>query len=452
MASPPVAVTPLELGFDPSDAGFIADPYPVYRRLQRRASDPVEPRHPPVAHLAPRRRQPAAARPPAGPDVSPPVDPRGDGPARAARLARPVPRAQRRRACWTSSRPITRGSGGWSSRRSRHGPSRRCGRRIQAIVDGLIDDMGERRRGRPHRRLRRAAAGDGHRRAARHPRAADRHLLRPWSADFCLMYELDPPEASARKAVQASIEFGAYLRDLLAERRAPAGRRPHQRPRRGRRRRRHADRDRADRDLRPAPERRPRGVGQRRRERLVDAVPPSRRAGPAARRAGPPADRDRGAPAVRHAAVAVRALGPRADRGRRRRDPARRGGRAAVRVGEPRSRRPSSTRTVSTSRATRTRTCPSGPGSTTAWARRSPSWSSAIAFGTLLRRRAGARARRGAALEADLRPARARVAPGPALAAERRALRRARRLVHHRHLGPARRALAGAAGRGGRAA
>ena len=71
----------------------------------------------------------------------------------------------------------------------------------------------------------------------------------------------------------------------------------------------------------------------------MDALPPSRRAGPVASRAGPPADRDRGAPAVRHAAVAVRALGPRADRGRWRRDPARRGGRAAVRVGQPRSRR-----------------------------------------------------------------------------------------------------------------
>ena len=150
---------------------------------------------------------------------------------------------------------------------------------------------------------------------------ADRHLLRPWSADICLMYELDPPEASARKAVQASIEFGGVPARPARRTAAPAGRRPDQRPRRGRRRRRHADRDRADRDLRPAPERRPRGVGQRRRERLVDALPPSRRARPVARRAGPPADRDRGAPAVRHAAVAVRALGPRADRGRRRRDP-----------------------------------------------------------------------------------------------------------------------------------
>ena len=33
------------------------------------------------------------------------------------------------------------------------------------------------------------------------------------------MYELDPPEASARKAVAASVAFSAYLRDLARERR-----------------------------------------------------------------------------------------------------------------------------------------------------------------------------------------------------------------------------------------
>ncbi len=48
----------------------------------------------------------------------------------------------------------------------------------------------------------------------------DRHLLRPWSNDFCLMYELDPPEASARRAIAAAQAFGAYLHDLVAERRA----------------------------------------------------------------------------------------------------------------------------------------------------------------------------------------------------------------------------------------
>jgi cytochrome P450 len=53
--------------------------------------------------------------------------------------------------------------------------------------------------------------------------AADRHLLRPWSADICLMYELNPSDESAHRAVKASIEFGAYLRELLAERRRRPG-------------------------------------------------------------------------------------------------------------------------------------------------------------------------------------------------------------------------------------
>ena len=34
-----LAVTPRDLGFDPSDPAFIADPYPVYRRL--RGEQPV---------------------------------------------------------------------------------------------------------------------------------------------------------------------------------------------------------------------------------------------------------------------------------------------------------------------------------------------------------------------------------------------------------------------------
>src|SRR5439155_20363958 len=35
----------------------------------------------------------------------------------------------------------------------------------------------------------------------------DRHLLRPWSAEICLMYELNPPDDYARRAVLASQEF-----------------------------------------------------------------------------------------------------------------------------------------------------------------------------------------------------------------------------------------------------
>ncbi|MFE9122206.1 cytochrome P450 [Streptomyces sp. NPDC007172] len=52
---------------------------------------------------------------------------------------------------------------------------------------------------------------------------ADRPLLRPWSAAICGMYELDPGEETAARAVRASLEFTAYLRELIAERRKNPG-------------------------------------------------------------------------------------------------------------------------------------------------------------------------------------------------------------------------------------
>ncbi|MGW0732195.1 cytochrome P450 [Streptomyces sp. NPDC002851] len=52
---------------------------------------------------------------------------------------------------------------------------------------------------------------------------SDRGLLRPWSAAICGMYELNPPEETARRAVTASLEFSAYLRELIAERRKEPG-------------------------------------------------------------------------------------------------------------------------------------------------------------------------------------------------------------------------------------
>jgi cytochrome P450 len=48
---------------------------------------------------------------------------------------------------------------------------------------------------------------------------ADRHLLRPWSADICGMYELNPSDDVARIAVRACVEFSEYLRALARERR-----------------------------------------------------------------------------------------------------------------------------------------------------------------------------------------------------------------------------------------
>ncbi|MFF9645981.1 cytochrome P450 [Kitasatospora aureofaciens] len=51
----------------------------------------------------------------------------------------------------------------------------------------------------------------------------DRHLLRPWSADITGMFELNPSEEVARRAVTASTEFSDYLRALIRERRSAPG-------------------------------------------------------------------------------------------------------------------------------------------------------------------------------------------------------------------------------------
>ncbi|MEU1419258.1 MULTISPECIES: cytochrome P450 [unclassified Kitasatospora] len=51
----------------------------------------------------------------------------------------------------------------------------------------------------------------------------DRHLLRPWSADITGMFELNPTEEAARRAVTASTEFSDYLRALIRERRTEPG-------------------------------------------------------------------------------------------------------------------------------------------------------------------------------------------------------------------------------------
>jgi cytochrome P450 len=51
----------------------------------------------------------------------------------------------------------------------------------------------------------------------------DRGLLRPWSAEICLMYELNPTQEYARRAARASIEFGDYLADLSRARRTHPG-------------------------------------------------------------------------------------------------------------------------------------------------------------------------------------------------------------------------------------
>ncbi|NUT43757.1 MAG: cytochrome P450 [Thermoactinospora sp.] len=46
---------------------------------------------------------------------------------------------------------------------------------------------------------------------------SDRHLLRPWSADICGMYELNPSIEAQHTAVRAAQEFGDYLRERAAD-------------------------------------------------------------------------------------------------------------------------------------------------------------------------------------------------------------------------------------------
>ncbi|MFE6196969.1 cytochrome P450 [Streptomyces sp. NPDC057838] len=52
---------------------------------------------------------------------------------------------------------------------------------------------------------------------------SDRAPLRPWSADICGMYELNPSPETAVRAVRASVEFSGYLRELIAARRKEPG-------------------------------------------------------------------------------------------------------------------------------------------------------------------------------------------------------------------------------------
>ncbi|WP_370027681.1 cytochrome P450 [Planotetraspora sp. GP83] len=52
---------------------------------------------------------------------------------------------------------------------------------------------------------------------------ADRHLLRPWSADICGMYELNPSPEAQHTAVRAASEFADYLRELARARKDRPG-------------------------------------------------------------------------------------------------------------------------------------------------------------------------------------------------------------------------------------
>jgi cytochrome P450 len=217
-----VDATPRSLGFDPDDPGFIADPYPVYERLRARGRVLYDettdhwlvPSHAGVNGLLRDRRfgrtylhtatheEMGRPAPPASLDpfwhlinhgildMEPPDH---------TRVRRLVAKAFTPRMVESMREPV------------------------QRLTDGLVDDV----------------AGSGEfdllpTIAEPLPVSviaellgvpeADRHLLRPWSADICRMYELHPTAEDARVAVAASVAFSDYLRELSRERRnAPTG-------------------------------------------------------------------------------------------------------------------------------------------------------------------------------------------------------------------------------------
>jgi len=216
-----VTATPADLGFEPRDPAFIADPYPVFRELREhhpvifdaRTNQWLITRHADVDRLLRDRRlgrtylhvathEEMGRRPPPA-WHAPFTELNGNG-----MLDREPPDHTRlRRLVLKAFTPRT---------------VERQRERIQALVDGYLDRL--------------VGAGEVDLLAEYvEPLPvtviadllgipeADRHHLRPWSRDICLMYELDPPEASARHAVTASLEFSAYLRDLLRERRSRPG-------------------------------------------------------------------------------------------------------------------------------------------------------------------------------------------------------------------------------------
>ena len=280
---------------DPADPGFAADPVPGVRdRARRGGRVPPAGRPPHVPHPLRRtstrrsatggwaRRSSTATRPRSS-TCRPTSRP---GATRAGRSSRRSSAGS----CSTSSRRSTRGCAGSCSRRSRRGRSRRCGRRSPSARAALLAPARERGLGRPRRGLRPGLLAGDHlrpdRRRAGRPRD-DQAPLGRHRRDVRARRRRGargpartrPPATSAATCSTSSrCAASAGGDDLLAG--APR--------RHGRRRAAHRRAGRVDRD--GAAHGRPRGDGQRDRERRRGARRPPRPV--AALRAGEVSIRD----------------------------------------------------------------------------------------------------------------------------------------------------------------
>jgi unspecific monooxygenase len=217
----PRATAPLALGFDPADRSFIADPYPVYERL--RADYPllwnpatnqwIVSRFSDVnALLRDRRLGRTYLHVATHAEMGHEAPPEWQDPfwrlVQDGMLDREPPDHTRlRRLVSKAFTPAT---------------IEGLRPRIEAIVGRLVDDaldagefdlIGDVAEPLPVTVIAELLGVP----------EADRHLLRPWSADICLMYELNPPEESQHKSVAASRAFSGYLRDLARDRRVRPG-------------------------------------------------------------------------------------------------------------------------------------------------------------------------------------------------------------------------------------
>jgi cytochrome P450 len=204
--------------FRPSDPAFVADPYPAYdalraagRVLYDEATDHwLVPHHADVsALLRDRRFGRTYLHVASHAEMGRPEEPAEQGPfwylIRNGMLDREPPDHTRLR------RLVAKAFTPRMVERLRD--------RVQAVTDRLVDAMAE------------AGGGDLVADLAEPLSVAvisdllgvpeaDRPLLRPWSAQICAMYEVNPTQEAARTASRAATEFSAYLRTLSRERRA----------------------------------------------------------------------------------------------------------------------------------------------------------------------------------------------------------------------------------------
>jgi cytochrome P450 len=219
-ATGPATVSPAELGYDPLDPAFIADPYPALARLRdeapvlydERSNQWLVSRHGDVNALLRDRRLGRSYLHVASHEAwgrTPPADQAPFWDLLAVQMIdmEPPDHTRLRRLVTKAFTPRTIDA---------------LRTRIEAIVAGVIDHA----RGLGEFDLiadviepvpvtviaELLGVPEG-----------DRQLLRPWSADITLMFEVNPTPEMQRRATDASAAFEAYLRDLARERRVRPG-------------------------------------------------------------------------------------------------------------------------------------------------------------------------------------------------------------------------------------